>query len=85
VTVRTYDKQRRWRKNNPLAVWAQSALRSALKRNLITPPSACECCGKPGPLEAHHPDHRDPLRVVWLTRRCHRRLHAKENRLRRRA
>lgn len=70
------SRQERWRQRHPLAYWAHSATRSAIRRGLLLRPDRCECCGEPGPVEAHHPDHHDPLRVVWLTRRCHKRLHA---------
>lgn len=75
-----YKAQERWRKRNPLAVWAHSATRSAIRRGLIVKPDRCECCGQPGPVEAHHPDHHDPLRVIWLRKACHKRLHAGERR-----
>lgn len=75
---KTYRAQAAWKARHPLATWAHAALRSALRRGLIFRPEACECCGATGPVEAHHPDHRDPLRVIWLTRACHKRLHAAE-------
>lgn len=36
----------------------------------------CSECGADA--EKHHPDYTDPRRVVWLCRRCHRRLHREE-------
>lgn len=69
-------RQERWRQRNPEKHWAHSATRSAVRYGLISRPDRCDCCGAPGPVEAHHPDHRDPLEVVWLTRKCHKRLHA---------
>lgn len=70
----------RWRERNPVADWAHAATRAAIRRGLIVPPNACSCCGETGRIEAHHPDHRDPLKVTWLLARCHRRLHAAERR-----
>ncbi len=67
------NRQEAWRERNPLAAWAHGATRSAIRRGLITP-QPCEVCGATA--EAHHPDHADPLRVQWLCRVHHKRLHA---------
>lgn len=67
------NRQEAWRERNPLATWAHGATRSAIRRGLISP-QPCEGCGAKG--EAHHPDHADPLRVQWLCRLHHKRLHA---------
>jgi len=67
------NRQEAWRERNPLATWAHGATRSAIRRGLITP-QPCEICGATA--EAHHPDHTDPLRVQWLCRIHHKRLHA---------
>lgn len=76
MSERTLTRQERWRQRHPTASWAHMATRSALRRGLLVKPDRCECCGEVGAVEAHHPDHRDPLRVVWLLRKCHKRLHA---------
>jgi len=73
ITTAPHNPQKAWRERNPLAYWAHSATRSAIRRGLITP-QPCEICGKPA--EAHHPDHANPLRVQWLCRLHHKRLHA---------
>lgn len=70
------SRQERWAQRNPSKRWAHSATRSAVYHGLLTKPDICECCGEPGPVEAHHPDYRNPLRVVWLRRSCHKALHA---------
>lgn len=68
--------QEKWKAANPLASWAHSATRSAVRRGLLTP-QPCEVCGS-GKVDAHHPDHRNPLRVAWLCRLHHRQHHAAE-------
>lgn len=68
--------QAKWRAKNPKAVWAQNALRSALKRGLVQA-TPCEVCGTQ-PAEAHHPDYDRPMVVQWLCRRHHRAAHKKE-------
>lgn len=71
-------RQERWASRNPMAKWAHSATQSALRRGLIKP-RQCENCGAEK-TEAHHPDYRRPLYVVWLCRACHKKLHAAQNR-----
>lgn len=65
--------QERWRARNPLAEWAHAATRTAIRLGLIQRESCAECGAKDA--EAHHPDHRDPLRIVWLCRRDHKARH----------
>lgn len=50
---------------------ARALVRRAIQRGELTPqPCAVgvECAGR---LEAHHPNHREPLQVVWLCRKHH--------------
>jgi hypothetical protein len=68
--------QARWKAANPQAVWAQHALRSAIKRGLIVP-GPCEACGKL-PTDAHHDDYGRPMDVQWLCRLHHRAVHRKQ-------
>lgn len=72
---KTMSRQQRWAMNNPLAVWAHAAVRSALKRGLITR-GPCEVCGDET-TDAHHDDYSRPLVVRWLCRRHHKAEHAK--------
>jgi len=73
VTNKAFGSQAKWRDKNPKAVWAQAALRSALKRGLaIAKP--CEVCGAE-PAEAHHPDYDKPAEVIWLCRLHHKAEH----------
>jgi hypothetical protein len=65
--------QDRWRQANPKAVWAHSALRSALRRGLIIQ-MPCEVCGSPF-AEAHHPDYDRPMLVNWYCRKHHQAEH----------
>lgn len=68
-----YAPQAKWRERNPKAVWAQAALRAAIKRGIVEPQS-CVVCGDPK-AEAHHPDYSKPADVVWLCRRHHKAEH----------
>lgn len=71
--VATFPAQAKWREKNPKAVWAQRALRSAIKSGLISP-EPCSVCGQE-PAEAHHPSYDRPADVVWYCRRHHREEH----------
>jgi hypothetical protein len=63
----------KWKNAHPKAVWAQAALRSALKRGLIIQ-EPCQECGALD-AEAHHDDYDKPMCVRWLCRLHHRRFH----------
>lgn len=65
--------QAKWKLANPQAVWAQQALRSALRRGLIIQ-EPCQECGDAN-AEAHHPDYDKPMCVDWLCRRHHKAVH----------
>lgn len=51
--------------------------RNAVNRGVLTK-KPCEVCGEKI-VEAHHPDYSEPLKVVWLCKRCHARLHRNDN------
>lgn len=68
-----FPSQAKWRDRNPQKVWAQAALRSALKRGLVEQ-KPCQVCGSPES-EAHHENYDRPADVVWLCRQHHREEH----------
>jgi hypothetical protein len=66
------------RNRDAAAQRAQGIVARAILAGLLTRPDACvKCEGTNSRIEAHHEDYRQPLRVMWLCRRCHRSLHAK--------
>lgn len=67
--------QAKWAAKNQTAVWAHSALRSALKRGLIERQPCAECGAET--VDAHHPNYAEPMAVVWLCRACHKAEHKK--------
>lgn len=75
-TATDLSPQARWRADNPEKVWAQRALRAAVKMGIVEP-KPCERCGGE-PAEAHHPEYSRPADVIWLCRPCHKRVHAAE-------
>lgn len=70
-----FPHQAKWKSNNQKKVWAQSALRAAVRRGLITP-EPCKVCGSE-PSEAHHGDYDRPMDVSWLCRVHHKAEHAR--------
>lgn len=70
--------QAKWNAENPKAMWAHCAVRSALRRGLIER-KPCEVCGHEE-AEAHHDDYDRPLLIRWLCRAHHRRHHIEARR-----
>jgi hypothetical protein len=62
-------RQAKWQAANPVARWAHLATASAIRRGILVRQPCC-MCGDPKS-DAHHPDHRDPLRVEWYCRTHH--------------
>jgi len=60
---------------------AKEAVQRAVRIGRLTRPSACEQCGAPAPLQAHHYlgyAHEHWLDVQWLCVQCHTAAHAKD-------
>lgn len=66
---------REWRKKNPQAYIAQTAVSNALRDGRIKK-SPCVLCDARDHVHAHHRDYSRPLDVVWVCAKCHHRLHA---------
>jgi hypothetical protein len=49
-----------------------------LKIGKIIKPICCQRCKAKKILEAHHPDYKKPLEILWICRRCHAKLHPSE-------
>lgn len=52
-------------------VLARRALNAAVRRGELVRPDRCSRCGEPGKIQGHHPDHSQPLEVIWLCPVCH--------------
>ena len=68
-----FPSQAKWRESNRKKVWAQAALRSALKRGLVEQKPCCVCGSLDS--EAHHPDYDRPMVVEWYCRLHHKAEH----------
>jgi hypothetical protein len=68
-----YDRQRDKVKSN-----ARAKLRYAVKTGKIVKPERCEICDRIKQLQGHHDDYTKPLDVKFLCRKCHMKLHRKD-------
>ena len=64
----------KWKKKNACKVKAHSAIERAVKRGELIPKTHCEVCNGTHRIEAHHPDYRKRLTVIWLCKFCHEKL-----------
>lgn len=56
---------------------ARRAVAYAVKVGRLIPAESCNACSSSDfELVAHHEDYSYPLRVLWVCRACHRRIHA---------
>jgi hypothetical protein len=76
---RIEEAHRSWRDRNPEKENAHRLANEALRKGVIIKPPRCTDC-MARRVEMHHPDYREPLRVVWLCGRCHSRRHREEGR-----
>jgi hypothetical protein len=71
--LKTDTRQAHWRRSNPIKYDAHLAVQRAVKNGDLAKQS-CEVCGAVE-VDAHHDQYDEPLRVRWLCRRHHMRLH----------
>ncbi len=58
--------------SHPERAKAHNATSNALRDGKLERPPNCEACKQAVFVEAHHPDYRRPLKVIWLCPECHR-------------
>ena len=68
------ESTKKWKKENSSKVLAHAAIERAVKRGDIVPKTKCEVCGSSFKIEAHHPDYRKRLSIIWLCKYCHQKL-----------
>ena len=76
--VQKPSSQTAWNNAHPKELWAHAALRSAIRKGLISR-GCCEVCGAED-TDGHHDDYDRPMAVRWLCRLHHRAVHAKGGR-----
>ena len=65
----------RWARSHPIHKTAWEAVYRAVKTGKLVKPESCESCAVRCDVEAHHPDYREKLKVIWLCEDCHRKRH----------
>lgn len=78
ASAKKLTRQAAWRKRNPAKYLAHITVQNALRLGVLSR-RPCSVCGNPR-ADAHHPNYASPLDVIWLCRRHHRQLHAREAR-----
>lgn len=71
--LNTDTRQANWRRANPAKYDAHLAVQRAVKAGELEK-QTCEVCGLVA-VDAHHDQYDEPLKVRWLCRRHHTRLH----------
>lgn len=63
------------RKRDPIKQAAHTMVAEAIRKGIIVRPTECSVCNDTNKIEGHHNDYYQPLEVIWLCNRCHRKLH----------
>ncbi len=78
LNLKSDTRQANWRRQNPQKYLAHMAVQRALKSGVLIK-CGCEVCGiteaDGARIDANHDDYRKPLKVRWLCRTHHSRLH----------
>jgi hypothetical protein len=61
---------------SPIRKRVQYIFSRALRLGTLCRPEACSICGtKAKHIDGHHTDYTEPLKVIWVCRLCHRKIH----------
>lgn len=72
--IRAADRARGFRVYDEQKVEARRAVHRALRKGELRR-EPCLLCGATQGVQAHHPDHSQPLQIAWLCSRDHGRIH----------
>lgn len=61
-----------YRQRNKDKLNARARLAYAVKIGKIEKPDKCSICESKTKIEAHHPDYKKPLEIIWVCFQCHR-------------
>jgi len=75
------DSQTRYNKKNRIKRLAKDAIHNALIAGKIIRPNNCSMCKVKCRPDGHHFDYLKPLKVVWVCKKCHIKIHLKTKRL----
>jgi len=71
-TTRNARHTRRDKEKYPEKFGSRTIVRQAIKNGKLKPIEYCEMCFSEDKIEAHHPDHSEPLLLIFLCPKCHR-------------
>lgn len=64
-----------WVLRNPEKARAHRAVNKAIRSGILIRPNSCSSCLDETKPQAHHEDYDEPLVVIWLCPRCHKKVH----------
>lgn len=70
--IKSAQQKRRIKNRHKINIRAKTE--RAIKKGIIEKKELCEFCSKKAE-EAHHPDYRKPLKIIFLCRVCHKKIH----------
>lgn len=63
---------KRYYRKNRIKRFAKDKANNAVRAGKLLKPDRCEICNiKTDKLEKHHPNYLEPLKIVWVCKKCH--------------
>jgi len=78
ISKNNYHYKKIQKERYPERIKAREIVHKALKTRKLVRPNYCSKCGcqqERKDIVAHHEDYNQPLKVVWLCKKCHHELH----------
>ena len=75
ISKNNYHYKKLQKERYPEKIKAREMVHNALITGRLISTCWCEDCGENLTEVAHHEDYNQPLKVVWLCRKCHRARH----------
>ena len=64
-----------WLEAHPMAKNVRAEIATATRTGKLIRPKICSSCNEERKVQAHHPDYKKPLEIIWLCASCHKLLH----------
>ena len=77
ISKNNYHYKKIQKERYPEKIRAREMVHYAVKTGKLIKPDKCKC-GKT-PVYAHHKDYNQPLKVVWLCKKCHLDVHGEKD------
>ena len=76
ISKNNYHYKKLQKERYPERIKAREMVHNAVKSGRLGVSTLCDDCGEVAlSIEAHHEDYSQPLKVVWLCKKCHRSRH----------